>query len=261
MHRARLIHWNVTEAAERADQLRSSGYEVVYKALDGSADMRELADDLPDAFIIDLGRLPSHGRDIALYLRERKSTRHVPLVFTGGAQDKVERIKELLPDAAYTSWSGIRAALERAIADAPAAPVVPRSGFEAYSGTPLPKKLGVKEDSSVLLIDAPPDFEETLGELPKGARLHTQPRTPRQLTIWFNRSRIDLESRMAEVARSLADGEGLWIAWPKKASGVASDLSQNDVRELGLAAGLVDYKVCAIDRTWSGLLFTRRRSG
>ena len=261
MHMARLFHWNATEAAERADQLRSSGFEVVYKALHGPADMRELADDLPDAFVIDLGRLPSHGRDIALYLRERKSTRHVPLVFAGGAQDKVERIKALLPDAAYTSWSGIDAALERAIADAPAAPVVPRSGFEAYSGTPLPKKLRVKEDSSVLLIDAPQDFKETLGDLPKGARLHTQPRTPRQLTIWFNRSRIDLEGRIEEVARSLADGEGLWIAWPKKASGVASDLSQNYIRELGLAAGLVDYKVCAIDRTWSGLLFTRRRSG
>ena len=261
MHRVRLIHWNATEAAERADQLRGSGYEVVYKALEGSADMRDLADDLPDAFVIDLGRLPSHGRDIALYLRERKSTRHVPLVFAGGAQDKVERIKALLPDAAYASWDGIDTSLKSAIANVPADPVVPRSGFEAYSGTPLPKKLGIKEDSSVQLIDAPPDFEETLGELPKGAMLYTQPRTPRQLTIWFNRSRIDLESRMEEVARSLADGEGLWIAWPKKASGVASDLSQNDVRELGLAAGLVDYKVCAIDRTWSGLLFTRRRSG
>ena len=66
---------------------------------------------------------------------------------------------------------------------------------------------------------------------------------------------------MEETLRSLADSGGLWVAWPKKASKVASDLNQNVVREIGLAAGLVDYKVCSIDWTWSGLLFTRRRSG
>ena len=261
MHRVRLIHWKAAEAGERVEQLHSAGYEVVYRAMDGSADLKELVEDPADAVVIDLGLLPSHGRDIALYLRERKSTRHVPLIFAGGDPQKVDRIKALLPDAAYASWDGIDTSLKSAIANAPADPVVPRSGFDAYSGTPLPKKLGIKEDSTVFLIDAPQDFDETLGELPRDAALLTQPEGLCRLAIWFTKSREELEGRMEETLRSLADSGGLWIAWPKKASKVASDLDQNVVREIGLAAGLVDYKVCSIDRTWSGLLFTRRRSG
>ena len=261
MHRVRLIHWKAAEAVERVEQLRSAGYDVVYRDMGNSADLKELVEDPTDAVVIDLGRLPSHGRDIGLYLRERKSTRHVPLIFAGGDPQKVDRIRELLPDAAYASWDGIDTSLKSAIANAPADPVVPRSNFEAYSGTPLPKKLGIKEGSTVFLIDPPQDFDETLGELPEGAALCTQPDSHCRLAIWFTKSREELEGRMEETLRSLAESGGLWIAWPKKASKVASDLDQNVVREIGLAAGLVDYKVCSIDRTWSGLLFTRRHSG
>ena len=259
MSRVRLIHWKAAEAQERIEQLRAAGHEVVYRDMGNSADLKELVEDLGDAVVIDLGRLPSHGRDLALYFRERKSTRRVPMVFAGGDPQKVERIRELLPDAAYASWDGMDASLEHAIANAPADPVVPRSSFEAYSGTPLPKKLGIKEGSSVLLIDPPADFGETLGELPPGATLRTQADGPFPLSIWFTMSRAELESRLEDAVRSLADGGSLWIASPKKASKVVTDLNQNIVREVGLAAGLVDYKVCSIDKTWSGLLFTRRR--
>ena len=261
MPRVRLIHWKAAEASERVEHLQSAGYDVVFTAMDGPAAMKELVEDLADAVVIDLGRLPSHGRDIGLYLRERKSTRRVPLLFAGGDPQKVERIRELLPDAAYASWSDIGPALRDAIANAPDAPVVPRSSFEAYSGAPLPKKLGIKEGSSVLLIDPPEDFSETLGPLPERASLRTEPGGPAQLAVWFTRSRADLEGRLEETLCSLAEGGSMWIASPKKASKVASDLNQNVVREVGLAAGLVDYKVCSIDGTWSGLLFTRRRSG
>ena len=261
MLRVRLIHWKAAEAGERVEQLRSAGYEVVYRDMDGTGNLKELTDDPADAVVIDLGRLPSHGRDIGLYLRERKSTRHVPLLFAGGDPQKVERIKELLPDAAYASWNHIGDALRSAISNAPVDPVVPRSNFDAYSGTPLPKKLGIKEGSSVLLMDPPEDFGETLGALPDGASLYTQTAGPAPLAVWFTRSRADLEGRLDEALSSLAETGSLWIATPKKASGVATDLNQNIVREVGLSAGLVDYKVCSIDRTWSGLLFTRRRSG
>ena len=178
MYRVRLIHWKAAEAVECVEKLRSAGYDVVYRDMGNSADLKELVEDPTDAVVIDLGRLPSHGRDIGMYLRERKSTRHVPLIFAGGDPQKVERIRELLPDAAYASWDGIDTSLKSAIANAPADPVVPRSGFEAYSGTPLPKKLGIKEGLTVLLIDAPRDFDGTLGELPKDASLCTQPDSP-----------------------------------------------------------------------------------
>jgi hypothetical protein len=127
-----------------------------------------------------------------------------------------------------------------------------------YSGTPLPGKLGIKADSVTALVGAPPDFEDTLGPLPAGARLSRSGRGRRDLTFWFVRSAAELRRaipRMVEAARS----GGVWIAWPKKASGLATDVTENVVRDHGLAAGLVDHKVCAIDATWSGLRFALRR--
>ncbi len=127
-----------------------------------------------------------------------------------------------------------------------------------YSGTPLPRKLGVKPGHVLTLVSAPPGFEATLGELPDGVMIRRRATNAADLIIWFTKSRRDLERRIAGLAAKLEDG-GLWIAWPKQASGVATDISGNDVRRVGLAAGLVDYKVCAIDETWSGLKFARRR--
>jgi hypothetical protein len=124
-----------------------------------------------------------------------------------------------------------------------------------YSGTPLPKKLGIKPGSTVALLAAPAGFE--LGELPDGASVRLDARGRADLVVWFVGARRELRP---ERLRRLADGRPLWIAWPKKASGVQTDLTENVVRDAGLAQGLVDTKVCAIDETWSGLLFWRRRS-
>ena len=126
-----------------------------------------------------------------------------------------------------------------------------------YSGTPLPRKLGIKEGSRVALLDAPRGFRKTLGKLPAGAKLgaSTQDTT---LTLWFTRSRAALTRGMRQAAKLAAQGT-VWILWPKQASGVATDLKEGIVREAGLAAGLVDYKVCAVDATWSALAFARRK--
>ena len=260
MPRVRLIHWNAAEAAERARQLRTAGYQVAHKGLEPHAILRELAGKPPAAVVIDLTRMPSQGRDLALFLRQRKTTRHVPLVFAGGDPEKVKRIRKLLPDATYTGWNRIGAALKRALARPPAKPVVPDSSLAGYSGTPLPKKLGIKENSVVALLGAPPGFGNTLGKLPAGVRLRTNTRDACDRILWFTKSRKQLEKRVGPLGRALSDKGGLWIAWPKQASGVATDLTQNDVRRIGLAAGLVDYKICAIDATWSGLLFAVRKS-
>ena len=124
-----------------------------------------------------------------------------------------------------------------------------------YSGTPLPKKLGILAGRSVRLRGAPEGFEATLGELPDGVTLRRTGRAAADITLWFTRSGAELERGIANLAPAAAGG-GLWILWPKKASGVATDLSENVVRETGLAAGLVDFKVAAIDATWSGLRFS-----
>lgn len=126
-----------------------------------------------------------------------------------------------------------------------------------YSGTPLPRKLGIKEGTRVALIGAPPAF--TLGMLPLGAVARRSARGAADLTLWFVRSRRALEGGVgAMVPRS--EGSGLWIVWAKKSSPLAADVNENDVRNAALAAGMVDFKVCAVDPDWSGLRFNRRRA-
>ena len=148
-------------------------------------------------------------------------------------------------------------ALRRAVARPPAEPVVPRSTLAGYSGTPLPRKLGIKPGAAVALLGAPRGFERTLGALPAGARLRRELRGRHDLTLWFVPARADLARRVASLAGRLGAGR-LWICWRKQTSGTATDVNERLVREAGLAAGLVDYKIAALDGTWSGLLFTRR---
>jgi hypothetical protein len=252
----RLIHWNVAEAEEQAAALAAAGYDVAHESIN-PVTLRELRGNPPDVVVIDLTRLPSQGRDIGVLLRKYKTTRHVPLVFVEGDPDKAARIKELLPDAVYSEWSRIHSKLKRAMAHLPKDVVVPESSFAAYAGAPLVKKLGLKANSVVALVNAPQDFEKTLGELPEGAILRRQARGRCDLILWFPPSRADLERRIARI-RERIGRDGLWIVWPKKASGIPTDLSQVVVRRIGLASDLVDYKVCAIDETWTGLRFARR---
>jgi len=129
-----------------------------------------------------------------------------------------------------------------------------------YSGTPLPKKLGIKSGSVVALLGAPEGFEKTLGALPDDVQLKNRAQGLSTVTLLFTKSRAVLERRFPAAARTLEEGGRLWILWPKKASGVASDLNQNEVRAFGLAQSFVDFKISAIDETWSGLCFTQRRA-
>jgi len=129
-----------------------------------------------------------------------------------------------------------------------------------YSGTPLPKKLGIKPGSRVLLDGAPEGFETThLAPLPDGVELHRRAgKPPYDVVLAFRTdARTLIKHLPRDIGRTNTPGR-LWLAWPKKASGVATDLTGDVVREEGLAAGVVDIKVCAIDETWSGLAFVRR---
>ncbi len=128
-----------------------------------------------------------------------------------------------------------------------------------YSGTPLRKKIGIKEDHRVLLIGAPDGFGQTLGELPKGARIIKSAATPINVVVGFAKTRSDVAARFTGTMDHLDRAGMIWIGWPKKASGVATELNENIVREIGLAKGLVDIKVCAIDEIWSGLKFVIRK--
>lgn len=122
-----------------------------------------------------------------------------------------------------------------------------------YSGTPLVRKLGIKPDSRLGLIGAPDGFDDTLGELPLGVRVVRRLGGPMfDVIVAFFDRRSELERRLATLVGALDYAGGLWLAWPKRASGVPTDLTDNVVRDLGLATGLVDNKICAIDQVWSG---------
>jgi hypothetical protein len=123
-----------------------------------------------------------------------------------------------------------------------------------YSGTPLPKKLGIKPGHRVLVLGAPDGFASaTLGQLPDGAAVDGRAEGEADVIVAFHAERAGLERALPGLRERMTPAAGLWIAWPKRASGVATDVTEDVVRELGLANRLVDNKVCAIDATWSGL--------
>jgi hypothetical protein len=253
-----LIHWNRAEAAARAERIERLGYQVAWDLPAGPDFLRQLRQDPPLAAVIDLSRLPSQGRDVGVAIRHAAATRRVPLVFVGGAPEKVSQAQAVLPDASFTTWDEIGEALAQAIRHPPAQPIVPESTMAGYSGRPLAKKLGLKPDMRVTLFGAPDGFIDLFDELPPGSSFQEPDAGRCGLAIWFVRSGSELARDLASVSSAAGDVP-LWIAWPKKGSALAADLGEADVRGAGLAQGLVDYKICAIDATWSGLLFRRRR--
>jgi hypothetical protein len=258
MKNIKLILWNSGEAQARALVLTAAGYRIDASIPAGLKSVRLLGENPPDVVVVDLSRLPSQGRDIALLLRQYKSTRNIPLVFVDGDPIKVERIKKLLPDAVFAGWSNILSSLRSAINRPPTQPLKPKSVFDAYAGASLPKKLGIKPGTVVVLACAPRGFKKKLDPLPEHVRLTNRPSQARDLTIWFNRSRREFSQMLHPMIAIIGDGK-LWIAWPKKNGPLSTDLTQPIVRAAGLSEGLVDYKICSIDDTWSALLFTKRK--
>ena len=258
MQRIQLVHWKEAEGRERAKELRAAGLSVEYEA-DGAVALRVSKEELPEAIVIDLTRLPSHGRGMATALRQSKKTRLIPLVFAGGDPAKVARIRKELPDATFTDWSGVVRALERAIAAPLRETVVPEMR-RFYTDKPLAGKLGVKAGTSLALVDAPEGFERALGELPEGATLKRGLRGRCDVVLWFVRSEKELRRALPKWKAAAGAGTRLWVACPKKGSSVGTDLDVQRMRTAPLGQGLVDYKVCAIDADWTGICFALRKS-
>ena len=127
-----------------------------------------------------------------------------------------------------------------------------------YSGTPLPKKLGIKDGFRVALLDAPADVRAELRDSLTGCEIVKGDSGPLDFILLFSKSNGDLVPRLKQAAKALAPAGMLWISWPKKTSGVSTDLTEDTIREIGLKAGLVDVKVCAVTDVWSGLKFVIR---
>jgi len=125
-----------------------------------------------------------------------------------------------------------------------------------YSGTPLARKLGIRPGDSLALLGAPDGF--AIDDLPPGVEVRRRARAACEVILSFHTRHAELARRFPTLMRALVADGGLWVAWPKRASGVATDITEDVVREVALPTGMVDNKVCAIDETWSGLKFVRR---
>jgi hypothetical protein len=256
----RLVSWNDDLARMRAGELAALGFTVDARSLRECGGMvshfREIA---PDAVVLDLDRLPSHGREVGIVLRDSKSTRHLPLVFAGGDPEKVARIRGELPDAVFTAWDMIGDAVRNAIAHPVANPVKAKSHTDRSAGMPLAKKLDIRPAAQVATLGGFEGFEETLGELPEGAALGTRFTAKTQLALYIVRSARELANAYEHALARLPQTASFWIIHPKRTKTMNVDFNQNDVRERGLASGFVDYKVCSVNAEWSGLKFARRR--
>ena len=127
-----------------------------------------------------------------------------------------------------------------------------------YSSTPLAKKLGIKEGSRIGLVNAPKDFQLELGDLPDNVEFVARLTNSLDIILFFVLTQRELARDFSKLAKKLVTNGMIWIAWPKKSSGVSTDLSFESVQRIGLDAGLVDVKICAVDNTWSGLKFVYR---
>jgi CheY-like chemotaxis protein len=250
-----LIHWNEDEGLERQKQLGAFGYDALFEFGGGTAVIRAIRASLPDAAVFDLSRLPSHSREIARSLRGAKATRHIPLVFVDGEKDKVAATRALLPDATYTTWARLKTALPKAIANPPKSPVNPG---DLMSARPTIDKLGVKAGFKVCVLGSPKGFVDGLKPRPARVTFTAKAEQGGDLFLCFVRTSRELQAYLLMI-KERVDRQTLWLMWPKKASGVKSALDGNVVRMSGLAAGWVDFKVCSVDETWSGLAFKRRK--
>jgi len=256
-----LVHLGRYEEAEsRAEELRGVGYAVAVVGRTSATGLRRRMDqEYPDAVVIDLSRVPSEGQAAGLTLLTYRPTRDVPIIFVGGAAEAVARVRSNVPDGVFCPWSRVAQKVVAALARGrrpPRSP--PRSVFDPYRGVALAKKLGIKAGAVVALVGAPAGFEPQLAPLPEGVSVRHGSRGRHDLLIWFVKSGRALDDGIATVAARMGP-DGLWIAWPKKASTAKTDLSHASVQKAGLGAGLMDYKICSMDDTWSALRFTRRR--
>ncbi len=251
MARVRIVHWKEPQAGPLIESCRACGFEVEYDAVRFQELAKLIRSRPPDALVIDLTCLPSHGRDSAIYLRRTKYARHIPLVFVDGEPEKVEKVREQLPDATFASRKQIGSRIRAALKKVPANPVLPPPLEARFAERTVAQKLGMKPDSAAAVIDAPRSYASILGELPAGTELLEEPDSICPVTLWFLDDLPGLKTGLRRM-RQLAARTKLWLIWRKGGKG---ELTPNLIRSNCIEAGLVDYKICSVNEHWSGMAF------
>jgi len=253
----KLISWH-ENIKKKVAALKQAGVRIDIAPLTRlSGAVGELARLNPAVLVLDLDKLPSNSREIALVLRSSKSARHIPVLFAGGAPEKTVRIRTEYPEGIFAEWPEVPQALAKLLRQPPPTPSVlpPRD----FSTTPLLKKLGIQADMQIACIAAPDAFEELLGDLPENAIVTTGITPKTALALCFVRSLDDLAATLDLLTLRLPKQVSVWIIHPKRAGRYRVDFNQNHVRDRALEVGLVDYKVCSIDADWSALKFAWRK--
>jgi CheY-like chemotaxis protein len=249
--RVRLFHWKAEEAAPTIAELEKAGFIVDYE--EKLRSFKSIRDSRPDAFVVDLSRLPAHGREVAIALRGNKATRHAPIVFVDGDGEKLETVRRALPDAIYTPRARLIPALRRArpLPD----PVRPAQMMERYAGRSAAQKLGVQAGMKVSVIDPPQDYGRVIGQLPEGATFEEN-YGDHELTLWFVHDFARLQAALPAMRRAAAHTR-LWILWRKAKQ---DGLDGGVIRRSAVELGLVDYKICSVNEIWSAMAFAIKKT-
>ena len=253
-----MFHWRAAEAGPLIEEIRKAGFEVDYREKPESS-LRSIREGGYHAIVIDLTRQPSHGRYVGMEVRAQKAIRHLPLIYVDGDPDKVKLIREAIPDGVYTTRSKLAAALKKA---KPVLNPVPQVAMMAsYGNRTVAQKMGIKEGMRIAVMDAPRGYTQMFGDLPEGVKFEEDPREVLPLTLWFVHDPATYLASLPAMRKLAAAKSKLWVVWPKAASkkGAESGVTQTLIRQAAIDIGLVDYKICSVNETWSGIVFALKR--
>ena len=257
MTRVRDIHFKAAEAGPLLDTLRTAGYAVDYEEEMSAALYRVIRAAPPDLFVIDLTRMPSHGRYVAIGMRQSPKTRHIPTVFVDGETEKIALIKQQLPDATYSTRAKLRSAIKTALRRRVENPVAPDPLF-SYSSRTAAEKIGIAKGAKVGVIDPPRDYLRVIGAVPEGVEFVEGAQAGCQLLLWFLHD-PDTYLEMLPRMRAWVATARLWVLWKKGGTTRAGAVTQPLIREAAQEMGMVDYKICSVDKNWSGIALTRKK--
>jgi CheY-like chemotaxis protein len=252
--RAVVVHYAPAEAGVIAERIRREGFEADVCPARGAPCVSAIRENPPDVIVIDLIRMPSYGRWIAALLRQQRSTRMIPLVFVEGDPEKARLVRKLLPDAVFTSLDRIGASLEKAIRT-PVCNPMPADPTRV----PAAGKLRIREGSKVALLHEPDDFRASLEPLPKRVRFQTAV-AGADVVLLFVKSAAQLARELPSAVKQAEPKAAVWVIWPKKTSGVKTDITLPVIFGIFASLGLAMQKVCAVDKTWSGLAMGKSRA-
>jgi hypothetical protein len=257
MARIRVFHFKSAEAAPLLDALRAAGHTVEYDPIMKTSVLPGIRAAPPDIFVIDLTRMPSHGRYTAFVLRQSPKTRHVPTLFVDGEEEKVAITRRQLPDAHFTTRAKLRSAIKTALRSRVANPVAPGPLFSYHTRTAA-QKIGIAKGATVGVIDPPRDYLRVIGAVPDGVEFVEGAQADCTLLLWFLHD-PDAYLEMLPRMRAWVAKTRLWVLWKKGGTTRTGAVTQPLIREAAQGMGLVDYKICSVDKTWSGIALTLKK--